>query len=157
MLTFNYDGFMADIAYARNAEEVAEIFTSLKLLNPADYKAAINDIEKHFVENWLEGAEDAGSKTIEQVRKALALGLVTGTDKDLSEGQMTLQFVQSLYEAKGADAHPVVRFHAEEILKLSEADKSSVRGLPLVTVNVFDRVQAGTPKQKPSLPKPPGL
>lgn len=161
MLHFDYDGFMLDISRATSAKEVGNIFASLTLLTPADYKAAIAEIEKGFVDDWQAERKLMGDSLIDlmtrKCKEDLAQGPFKGNAADRLESQMRIQFIDSLYQARGDAAHPLLRLHANEIAKLSQDDKDLACGMTQVFVGVWDQVKKISSAKTPKFPNLPSM
>lgn len=163
MPDFDAKKYVALVDASKTVDSVDAAFAEIEKLGPAEKMAAVDAVEKAFVDYTRNGAPPPAEMA--ETRMLLALMdkgrdtlqgqfLIASLEKTMGpveEGLALSQVFLNIHKIKGEAADPTVRFWVAEAAKLSDDDYASSLGQMKILVNVTDKV---LDMQKPARKNP---
>lgn len=158
------DSYVNRIAQARTVVDVDAVFDEIAALPAAESKAVTDAVEAFAVKDFSDGFKAAERAQLRMVLDVLEevkdtpqgkmiLAQLEAQEDMAEEGRSLGQVMLRLHQAKGDEAHKVVRTYAEEASKLSDEEYGTTYGLLKIVVKVEDRL-AAEDKPSPTRPNP---
>ncbi len=144
--------FLNRLGSAKDVATVDTLFDEIDTLAPADKKKVLDDVEAYTVDDFQKGLKPAELSQLQMVIEILDQAKDTPQGKLIlsqleaqgfgEEGRVLAQVILRLHQAKGDDAHTVVKTYVSEAAKLTDEEFGTTFGLLKLMVNVDEKLKA---------------